>query len=367
MSEQRMKIRFTLVAVVGALLAIVAGSSASAAAPRSFYGVSSQTPVTTTDLDRMGQGKVGTLRITLGWSGIDPSAAPDDYDWGGTDAIVADAARNGISVLPFLFGTPQWVARDLDGRSCTSNCVLFAPSSRRGARRLGRVPARRGRPLRAERRLLDREPGPAAAPDHRLADLERAELEELLPADGRAPRTTEAAQGIERGDQGRRPRRRRDPRRHGRAGRFEEGDPGPRSTSTSSTTARGRRSTSTGSPSHPYGAKVTAVQDQVELFRKAMKRARDGGADLWITEMGWGSARGGNPLNRGPQGQATRLKQAFKYFTKRRGKLNVRTVIWFSWMDSADQDLRLVRQVGPVRHAVRTEAVLARIHQVHRG
>jgi hypothetical protein len=85
---------------------------------------------------------------------------------------------------------------------------------------------------------------------------------------------------------------------------------------------------------HPYGAKLKAVQQQVNLFRTAMKRGGDRGADLWITELGWGSARGGNPLNRGPKGQAKNLKQAFGYFTRRAGRLNVRAVTWFSWMDS---------------------------------
>jgi hypothetical protein len=55
---------------------------------------------------------------------------------------------------------------------------------------------------------------------------------------------------------------------------------------------------------------------------------------MWITEIGWGSAKGGNPLNRGTQGQAQRLKQSFKYLQKKRNKLNLETVTWFSWMDS---------------------------------
>ena len=88
---------------------------------------------------------------------------------------------------------------------------------------------------------------------------------------------------------------------------------------------------------HPYGASIEGVGEQVDAFRKEMKRAGDSGAGLWVTEIGWGSAKGGNPLNRGKQGQARLLKEAFKYFAKRRGKLNTELVVWFSWRDSKDK------------------------------
>jgi len=85
---------------------------------------------------------------------------------------------------------------------------------------------------------------------------------------------------------------------------------------------------------HPYGASVKKVADQVDLFRDVMKKAHDSKAELWVTEVGAGSANGGNPLNRGKKGQANLLTDIFKYFRKVRNKFNVATVIWFSWMDS---------------------------------
>ena len=56
-----------------------------------------------------------------------------------------------------------------------------------------------------------------------------------------------------------------------------------------------------------------------------------------MTEIGWGSAKGGNPLNRGKQGQARLLKEAFKYFAKRRGKLNAERRRLVLWRDSKDK------------------------------
>jgi polysaccharide biosynthesis protein PslG len=329
-----MKTRFTLIVAIAALLSIAVGSSASGAVPRSFYGVASQTPLTTVDLDRMGQGNVGTLRIILDWSGVDPSPAADDYNWAPIDAVVADAARNGISVLPFLFGTPQWVARDLDGRNCTSKCGLFAPSKPAAidawAAFLRDAVARYG-PNGA---FWVANPGLPQVPitswqiwnEQNSSSFYRPrpnpkKYVKLLEASNEAITSLDPAADVILGGMA-------------ELAGSRKATPGARYLD-KLYARKGAKKHFDGVALHPYGAKLKAIEEQVNLFRKAMKRGRDGGADLWITELGWGSARGGNPLNRGPQGQATRLKQAFKYFTKRQNRLNVRAVVWFSWMDSA--------------------------------
>ena len=53
---------------------------------------------------------------------------------------------------------------------------------------------------------------------------------------------------------------------------------------------------------------MSAVEEQTELFDEVTQEAGDQGASLWITEVGWGSASGGNPLNAGAKGQAKRLQ-----------------------------------------------------------
>ena len=77
-----------------------------------------------------------------------------------------EAASNGIELLPFIFGTPDWVAKDIDGYNCSGIEVLHlrAEDGRR-ARGLetfvGEVVDRYG----PGRRLLDRAPGGAEEPD----------------------------------------------------------------------------------------------------------------------------------------------------------------------------------------------------------
>ncbi len=53
-----------------------------------------------------------------------------------------------------------------------------------------------------------------------------------------------------------------------------------------------------------------------------------------MTEIGWGSGPGSDPLDVGRGGQASRLSQSFRYFRSHRGSLNVKLVTWFSWRDS---------------------------------
>ena len=52
------------------------------------------------------------------------------FDWSSSDRIIGEAARHGIEVQPVLYGTPEWVARDLDGCGCdVTNCFLHGPRS----------------------------------------------------------------------------------------------------------------------------------------------------------------------------------------------------------------------------------------------
>ena len=82
------------------------------------------------------------------------------------------------------------------------------------ARGVATLPRRRGGALRPRRRVLGREPGPARDSDDDLADLERAELEDVLSAGARRGRLREPARQRRRGDQGRGPERQDPARRH---------------------------------------------------------------------------------------------------------------------------------------------------------
>jgi hypothetical protein len=314
-------------------IALVAATATDAdAAPRGFYGVSSQTHLEAGDFQRMGKGRVGTLRSMLSWAGANPTQN-GGYSWWAFDAIVADAARNGITVLPFVYGTPDWVAKGLDGRNCGSRCAIFAPRSdparRAWADFVGAAAERYG----SNGRFWSEHPDLPRKPIRAWQIWNEQNSKSFFrpkPSTKTYAKMLDAAAGaIRAGD------RRAAVVLGGMAelAGSRKAVPGPKYLK-KLYRRKGVKKNFDGLGVHPYGAKLGSVIGQVNRFRKAAKRARDPRAQLWITELGWGSASGGNPLNVGKKGQADRLKQAFRYFGRKRNKLNVKNVTWFSWRDS---------------------------------
>jgi Glycosyl hydrolase catalytic core len=86
---------------------------------------------------------------------------------------------------------------------------------------------------------------------------------------------------------------------------------------------------------HPYSPGLSWMRHQIRKMRQVMKRHHDGHSPLWVTELGWGSARNSSPLTKGRKGQARMLRRSFKYISRRRHRLGVRRLMWFSWRDGA--------------------------------
>jgi hypothetical protein len=326
---------------VGALgaslvVALAMAAGASAAPPKSFFGVMPQGGLTDADYKRMGQADVGTLRFELFWAGIDPSSAPGDYDWSGPDAVVASAARNGVSLLPFVASVPPW-ALALDGHDCELHrCPAYAPKGKQAlaawsdfladaARRYGpggefwdSNPTVPERPIRAWQ-IWNEMNSPSfwkPRPDVKA-------YAKLLDASHRAITRVDRKAEIVLGGMFGTPLGGRKPavaawdflaklyRRQGVKHDFD------------------------GVAPHPYASKLNKVLAQIDLIRDEMIAAGDRNADLWITELGWASGGAPNPLNRGLAGQADRLTEAFRYFTKKRRKLNIALLTWYSWRDNS--------------------------------
>jgi hypothetical protein len=112
-----------LAAVIGALWLVVASSAAAAPAtpavpqvPSSFVGVNIDGPLGGGQLNpapamstMVGAG-VESVRVAFNWAAAQPTK-DGPYDFSATDAIVGDAARDGLTVLPVVLYTPNWDAR----------------------------------------------------------------------------------------------------------------------------------------------------------------------------------------------------------------------------------------------------------------
>jgi hypothetical protein len=91
------------------LICVFVPQAHAARAPRAFYGVMAAQDPSASEIDRMGDGRVGTLRINFVWGAVQPSqSAP--LDWTYYDAIIGEAADRGIQVLPTVYSSPRWAA-----------------------------------------------------------------------------------------------------------------------------------------------------------------------------------------------------------------------------------------------------------------
>ena len=58
----------------------------------------------------MDQGHVGTVRRLLYWPGVEPRRG--QFNWAGLDRIVGGLASKGIAMLPVVYGSPRYIARN---------------------------------------------------------------------------------------------------------------------------------------------------------------------------------------------------------------------------------------------------------------
>jgi hypothetical protein len=101
------KIMLILVLALGA----IAPASAQAYLPPGFIGVSPQSASNAVDFKLMREAGVTSVRIPLYWTVVQPQAPTvADADWSGFDREVTLAAEAGIRVMPFVWGSPEWVA-----------------------------------------------------------------------------------------------------------------------------------------------------------------------------------------------------------------------------------------------------------------
>jgi hypothetical protein len=336
----------TVLAVAGLAIFISADSddpdrdALASAAPRPFFGVVPQAPLEAEDYERMGEGRVGTLRVLLTWLATDPTAAPDDYGWDGFDPIVADAARQRIEILPFLYGTPAWAANELDGYDCEGGeCGTFAPTSEKALAAwgewVGAVVDRYGPggEFWAENPQLPEKPirtwqiwNEQNSPSFYTPTPDPASYARVLAAAEKAIHRRDPEADVVLGGMFGTPLK-------GELPAYTAWDFLDRLYE-----IEGAEDTFDGIGAHPYAAKLAKAESQVELMRDSVERAGDD-AGIWITEIGWASGGEANPLNRGPEGQAQQLTDAYELFLERREDWNIETVTWYAWRDYQGEGL----------------------------
>ena len=313
------KTRLTvIVPLITTAIAVLAAGAAPASGRSIEYGVSTQTHLNAGDYAKMRSGGVGLIRVLAVLpDGVKPEPGVSDYDFAGLDGLIGDAARHRIRALPYIVGNESWVPRGSGQPPAVWSDFVTALVERYGSHGTfwKSHPDIPSKPVKAwqiwnepnSRVFFGTKPSPRA-------------YAKLLKAASTAIRSQDPAADVLLGGMA-------------ELSGSHKATPGPKYLR-ALYRIKGIERYFDAIAVHPYAAKAAVAVDQVREFRSVMVRAGDRGAGLWVTEIGWSSASGGNPLAVGRAGQASRLRQAFGQLTNQKGRLGLRGIVWFSWEDS---------------------------------
>ncbi len=319
-------IPLTVAALALALTPAFAGSSLLGGAPLGFIGISPQGSTEGADYELMQLAGIESVRLPLDWASVEPVASAGyEPDWSGFDRQVAGAAEHGMTVFPFLWGTPDWVAPYPGAEPVESGWQRWAWSRflRAAVERYGprgefwaenpdlpRLPIRRWEIWNEENIVtFSHRPSP-----QRFA--------ELIRISGRILHSVDPGSQVIVG---------------GLFGRPLQTPPNVQSGDFLSRLYRSRRVKPffDGIALHPYVADAGAMRSEIVNLRRVMQVHHDASTPLYVTELGWGSASFESRWERGPAGQARELDRAFAMLAGNRQRWRIGGVWWFSWTDQA--------------------------------
>jgi Glycosyl hydrolase catalytic core len=329
-----------IASAAGALLLIVAllaaAAPASAAPPTpGYFGIAPSAPESLTDEEyaRMGRAEIGTLRVPFFWPHIQPPTQAGEpggeptYKWGYTDRIVTQATINGMKVLPFVYGTPDWAASSV------------------------RVPPVRSERARRAWEALFRALVGRYGPDGTFWTTPglAPEGHDPIPiTDWQVWNEPNSPTFLKQG--------------HDTAGAYarmldiaeravHETDPNAWIVSAGLFASpaggeefenflhrlfknNGVKDDIDALGLHPYAPKIDKL---VERFNFAHNVMANHGVSkpIWVTELGWptGGTKEGN-FRKSPRGQAAILRRAFDLLLARRDEWGINGIIWYTWRDN---------------------------------
>lgn len=311
--------------------------AASASLPPGFFGISpaSLGSLDDSEYERMGDAEVGTLRVPFYWPAIQPPPQAGEpggepaYKWAATDGLVTQATINGMELLPFVYGTPSWTAKDM------RIAPVRSERARRGWESLFRALVKRygpGGEFWTTPGLAPEgfEPNPIKAwqiwnepnsPTFMKQGQAVQDYARTLDIAARAIRETDPDATI------------------ALAGLFSSPKGGEEFSRFLGRLFRvgGVSDDFDVLGMHPYAPKIDKLQERFVLAIGAMSAAGIG-KPIWVTELGWptGGTSEGN-FRKTPRGQAAILRRAFDLLVARRDEWGIQRVIWYTWRDNTLQ------------------------------
>ncbi|MGH2924962.1 MAG: glycosyl hydrolase [Solirubrobacterales bacterium] len=324
-------------AVVLTALGCLLAAPADAGAVRSeFYGIvqgqfQAEGQLDSQDLQGMASARIRTDRFQLGWKQIEPSRGT--YRWDATDAFVGALASKGIRAVPFVWGSPSWVA------SSPGRPPIDTPAHQQAwTEFLQAAVARYGRggtywagpyhqefgssatPLPIQAWQIWNEPNLKKFFDPSGSNAQLAQKYGTLLKISHDAITAQdpEAQIVLAGNPGYPP----------------SGGPKAWEFLNSLYDVPGIKNYFDAAALHPYASDIKHVQIEIQNVRDVMDNHGDHATPLWITEIGWGSAppdRYG--INQGPEGQKEKLSGAYRLILGHRNAWNIQRLFWFLWRD----------------------------------
>jgi hypothetical protein len=265
-----------------------------------------------------------TVRWTISWAHVERSQG--QFDWSTSDQIVGALASRGIHLLPTLDGSPSWVA------SSAITPPIGSQQARDAWKEFLREAVKRYGPQGSywTNQYATDYPGKAALPIRTWQIWNEPNLKKHFaphPSPKRYARLLKLSNGaIRQQDPG--------------ASVMFAGMPGYSNDIDAWTflnrvyKQHGAKGAFDIAALHPYARNVNQMLGEVKRFRKVMSKHGDRRKALWITEVGWGSARRTSyGLTKGKQGQARILKQSFKALKHKRHHWHIKKVLWFNFRD----------------------------------
>ena len=323
---QRRGPRVTRLAVIltGLALSLVAASPA-AAARTEFFGIAqSLGRLDSTDLQGMAAVRVRTERFQLQWASVEPTQG--SFDWAETDAFVGALSSRGIRPVPFVWGSPRWVARTMAHPpiDTAAHEQAWQDFLKAAVARYGPGGSYWGTPYHQQYGAgatawpitswqvwnepnLPKSfaPSPSANKYARLLQISHDAIKSQDPQaqivlGGLVAYATNTAWNF--------------------LGNLYQ--------------VAGAKGNFDVAALHPYSPDLNYFRNAIQQFRGVMKQYGDGGKQLWLTEVGWGS----DPpdqfgINKGLAGQNNLLSASFNLVLSNRSAWNVQRVFWFYWRD----------------------------------
>ncbi len=331
------RLPFNRIALLGVLLisfsllttaAIAPPAKAVPKAPKGMLGIVPQALPTRTDTRRMKRGGIENMRYPVAWNNIQ-SVNANNFNWAVMDDSVKVAAREGMRLMPFLYGTPAWLAKrpttmPVESKNQLQKWRRFVKAAveRYGSNgEFWEEPAQVNSKL-PKKAIREWQIWNEANFYYFTTPVSPAKYGRLLDASARVihktdPKAEVVASGLFAKPKGSK-------RQAMDADRYIK------------RLAKYSLNRSIDSIAiHPYSANTSTLKKTMKEFRRAAIRAGYRKKSIQITEIGWASGRATNAFLKGSKrAQAQQLKSAFNYLVGQRRSLRLKNIYWFSWRDS---------------------------------